>query len=90
MSIVNFRLCYLISGDYMEFKERIRALREDIDKTQTEIAIIFKTTQRKISRLETGESQPTLQDISQYCHYFNKSADYILGFTNEPKPLPKK
>lgn len=74
----------------MEFKERIRALREDSDKTQTDIAIIFNTTQRKISRLETGDSQPTLQDIKQYCYYFDKSADYILGFTNSPKPLPKQ
>lgn len=73
----------------MEFNERIRALREDIDKTQTDIAIIFNTTQRKISRLETGNSQPTIQDIKQYCYYFDKSADYILGFTNTPKPLPK-
>lgn len=73
----------------MEFNERIRALREDIDKTQTDIAIIFNTTQRKISRLETGASQPTIQDIKQYCYYFDKSADYILGFTNTPKPLPK-
>lgn len=74
----------------MNFNERIRNLREDNDKTQAQLAIIFNTTQRKISRLETGESQPSLQDIKQYCVYFNKSADYILGYTNEPKPLPKK
>lgn len=74
----------------MKFNERIRALREDEDKTQSDIAKIFKTTQRKISRLETGESQPTLQDIEQYCLLYNKSADYILGFTDKPKPLPKK
>lgn len=74
----------------MKFNERIRALREDTDKTQKDIAIIFNTTQRKISRLETGQSEPTLQDIKQYCYYFNKSADYILGFTNTPKPLPKQ
>ena len=74
----------------MKFNERIRAMREDTDKTQKEIAIIFNTTQRKISRLETGQSEPTLQDIKQYCYYFDKSADYILGFTNIPKPLPKQ
>lgn len=74
----------------MDFNQRIRGLREDIDKTQKELAIIFNTTQRKISRLETGESQPSLQDIAQYCHYFNKSADYVLGYTNEPKELPRK
>lgn len=74
----------------MKFNERIRAMREDTDKTQKEIAVIFNTTQRKISRLETGQSEPTLQDIKQYCYYFDKSADYILGFTNIPKPLPKQ
>lgn len=74
----------------MNFNERIRALREDDDKTQSDIAKIFNTTQRKISRLETGDSQPTLQDIEQYCLLFNKSADYILGFTNTPKPFPKR
>lgn len=74
----------------MNFNERIRNLREDADQTQKQIAIIFKTTQRKISRLETGDSQPTLQDIQQYCLYFNKSADYILGYTDEAKEYPKK
>ena len=74
----------------MKFNERIRALREDSDKRQIDIAQAFKTTQRKISRLETGNSEPTLFDIEQYCRYFNKSADYILGYSNDPKPFPKK
>ena len=74
----------------LKFNERIRALREDEDKTQSDIAKIFNTTQRKISRLETGQSEPTLLDIQQYCYYFNKSADYILGYINEPRPLNPK
>lgn len=74
----------------MNFNERIRNLREDADKTQSEIAKIFNTSQRKISRLETGESQPTLQDIEQYCLLFDKSADYILGFTDKDTKFPKK
>ena len=74
----------------MYLYNRIKDLREDNDKTQKEIAVIFNTTQRKISRLETGQSEPTLQDIKQYCYYFDNSADYILGFTNIPKPLPKQ
>lgn len=74
----------------MKFNERIRNLREDADKTQSDIAKIFNTTQRKISRLETGNSQPTLQDIEQYCLLFDKSADYILGFTDKEIKFPKK
>lgn len=71
----------------MNFNDRIRALREDNDITQESIAKIFNTTQRRISYLEKGTTQPTLKDIEQYCYYFNLSADYILGFINNPRPL---
>ena len=74
----------------MKFNERIRGLREDKDISQSDLAKILKTTQRRISYLETGDSEPTLLDIEQYCRYFDKSADYILGYTNEPKPFPDK
>ncbi len=74
----------------MNFNERIRALREDNDITQAEIAEALNVTQRKISHLETGDSEPTLLDIEQYCRYFNKSADYILGYTDTPTPFPDK
>ncbi len=74
----------------MKFNERIRALREDSDKTQTELAVILNTNQRKISRLETGGCEPSLSDIKLLCEHYNLSADYILGFTDEPSPLPKK
>lgn len=74
----------------MKFNERIRALREDADKTQTEMALDLGLTQRKVSRLETAQNQPTLSDIEKYCYYFNKSADYILGYTDKPIPLNKK
>ncbi len=74
----------------MRFNERIRALREDSDITQSDLSKAFKTTQRKISHLETGDSEPTLLDIEQYCRYFDKSADYILGYTDTPKPFPEK
>ncbi len=73
----------------MKFNERIRALREDSDKRQIDIAQALNTTQRKISHLETGSSEPTLLDIEQYCRYFNKSADYILGYTDKPEPFPE-
>ncbi len=74
----------------MTFGERIRALREDKDQTQEYIAKIFNTTQRKISRLETGQSNPSLVDIQQYCYHYNLSADYILGFIDTPRKLIEK
>ena len=69
------------------FGERVRALREDTDKNQTHLANILNTTQKKISRIETGENEPNLQDIKTLCIYFNISADYLLGLIDEPRPL---
>lgn len=67
------------------FGERVRGLREDKDMNQTQLAVILNTTQKKISRIETGENEPNLQDIRTLCTYFNVSADYLLGLTDNPE-----
>lgn len=63
----------------MKFKENIKNLREDNDLTQKQLAEKFNTTQRKISRMETGDAEPSLKDIEMYCKFFNVSADFLLG-----------
>lgn len=47
--------------------------------TQTDLANAIGVTQRKISFLETGASEPSLKDITALCRYFNVSADFLLG-----------
>lgn len=74
----------------MSFKERLKGLREDNDLKQVILGKELNMTQRKISRMETGEADPKLQDIKDLCKYFNVSADYLLGFTNDKKEFPKK
>ena len=74
----------------MKFNENMRALREDRDLTQTELGKILNMTQRKVSHLETGNSEPTTEEIIEICKFFRISADYLLGLTKEPKPLPRK
>lgn len=69
----------------MQFHERIRALREDNELNQEDIAQKLNTNQKRISRLELNLSQPTISDIIQYCKIFNVSADYILGISDSKK-----
>lgn len=73
----------------MKFNEIIRSLREDNDMTQKEMAKVLATNQRKISRMETGDTEPNIQDIRTYCIYFKVSADYILGLPEGLK-YPKR
>ena len=74
----------------MNFNEIIRTLKEDKDLNQTEVGKALKMTQRKISRMETGDAEPKIEDIKQLCIFYNVSAEYILGFKNEKRPLPKQ
>ncbi len=70
--------------------KRIRDLREDNDKTQKEIAAVLNTDQSYYSKYERGERPLPVEHIIALCRYYNVSADYILGLTDEPKPLPEK
>lgn len=69
----------------MKFNERLRGLREDKDINQTQLGILLNMSQKKISRLETKQTEPTPEEIIQICKLFKVSADYILGLTDNPK-----
>jgi len=75
----------------MKFNEIVRGLREDRNPktTQKDVAKILNTTQRKISRIETGEAEPNIEDLRMLCKYYNVSADYLLGLPNN-MPYPKR
>lgn len=72
------------------YTKRIRDLREDLDLTQSQIAKALGVKQTYYSRYELGKVEIPLRHIITLCKLYNVSADYILGFTNEKKPLPKK
>lgn len=74
----------------MKIHERIRSLREDRDLNQTQVAQYLHTSQTVYSRYERNERTLPAEYLYELCRFYNVSADYILGFTNEIKPLPKK
>ena len=63
------------------YVEIIRDLREDSDKTQKEVADYLGTTQQVYSRYEKGENEIPGRHIISICKYYNVSADYILGLS---------
>lgn len=79
-------------GDYIvvNYVQRIRDLREDKDLKQSDVAIILKTARNYYGEYERGTRPLPIEHLITLCRYYNVSADYILGFTNDPKPLPKK
>ena len=59
--------------------EKIKAFREDLDMNQTALGKMVNMTQRKISYIECGKYEPSIEDIKAFCNFFNVSADYLLG-----------
>ena len=72
----------------VKYCKRIRDLREDRDLTQAEIAKALQTTQGYYSKYELGKRALPIDHLITLCKLYNVSADYILGFTDTPTPLP--
>ena len=68
----------------MEFNERLRSTREDLDITQEKAAEKAGCTRRQYIRYEKGEQEMTVMRLKSLCEFYNISADYILGL---PKGL---
>lgn len=63
----------------MEYFERLKAVREDLDLTQTDAANAIGTNQQQIYRYETGINEMTVSKLKMLCMLYGVSADYILG-----------
>ena len=65
---------------------RIRALREDADLKQKEMALhLHQTT---YSDYELGKLNVPAPVLIQLARFYGTSVDYILGLTNQKEPYP--
>ena len=64
---------------------RIRDLREDLDKTQKELAAILNCSQQVYSNYELGQRDIPTDILIKLSKHYKVSVDYILGLTDNPK-----
>lgn len=62
----------------MDYIDRLRALREDNDLTQTEVADYLGTSQTMYARYERRASELPIRHLIRLCALYNISADRIL------------
>ena len=62
----------------MDYRKRIRDLREDHDKSQAEIAKMLGTSQTMYARYERGASELPIRHLIKLADYYGVSADYLL------------
>ena len=67
----------------MDYRQRIRDLREDADKTQTQIADYLGTSQTMYARYERGANELPIHHLISLCTLYHVSSDYILGISTQ-------
>ena len=74
----------------MNYAERIRALREDNDKTQAEIAKLLKVGQRTYCDYELEKTRIPVDSLIILARLYDVSMDYICGLSDIRMPFPCK
>lgn len=69
---------------------RLKDLREDNDYTQEEIAKILNCKQNTYQQYESEKRQIPIESLKRLAILYKTSVDYIIDFTNELKPYPRK
>ncbi|MBQ7034175.1 MAG: helix-turn-helix transcriptional regulator [Clostridia bacterium] len=67
----------------MNYRTRLRNMREDHDLTQEKIGAILNKTQQGYEHIEAGRAELKIEDLVKLCQFYNISADYMIGLTDE-------
>lgn len=74
----------------MNYRERLRNIREDRDLTQAEIGKLLNKSQQGYSHIESGRAELKIDDLVTLCRFYNLSADYIIGLVSKPQSFQQK
>lgn len=69
----------------MDYRKRIKNLREDRDFTQTEIGRVLNKSQQGYNHIEAGRAELKIDDLIRLCKFYDVSADYLIGLSDIPK-----
>lgn len=65
--------------------QKLRALREDNDLTQEQVAQVLGTSQTMYARYERGANELPLRHLVTLCRFYNVSADFLLNLQTDPR-----
>lgn len=69
----------------MDYRSRLRSIREDRDLTQAEVGAVINKSQQGYNHIEAGRAELKIDDLVKLCKYYNLSADYLVGLSSQPK-----
>ena len=69
----------------MDYRIRLKQLREDHDLSQEQVAKIIGRSKRSYNDIENGASKLRISELILLCEYYDVSADYLIGMTDDPE-----
>jgi len=66
------------------FGDRLKQLRTDKNLMQKDLSEYLEITTLAYQRYEYGDREPNFDKVIKLCNYFNVSADYLLGLSDDP------
>ena len=69
----------------MNYRIRMRNLREDRDLTQSEVGKVINKSQQGYSHIEEGRAELKIDDLIRLCKFYNVSADYFIGISEKER-----
>lgn len=66
---------------------QLRAAREQFHCSQRQISAVLNINQSTYSRYESGAINIPVDILIQLAQFYQTSVDYLLGLTNNPKPI---
>ena len=67
----------------MNYRIRMRNLREDNDLTQKQLGVIINKSQQGYSHIEDGRAELKIDDLIKLCDFYGVSADYFIGRSDD-------
>ena len=68
----------------------LRALREDRNLSQKQLAELLQVHQTTYSDYELGNINIPVEVLIQLAEFYHTSVDYLVDYTNDPRPDPKR
>ena len=67
----------------MDYRRRMRNLREDNDLTQKEVGAVINKSQQGYSHIEDGHAELKIDDLIKLCKFYKVTADYFIGLSEK-------
>ena len=70
----------------MNIGDKIRAAREDMDLSQSQVASLIPMNQSNYSKIERNLQEPNLAQLKSICKILHIDPNYLLGLNADIQP----